>query len=411
MHARSWVRGGCIGKGSFGEVSLAVDRTDGRVFAVKTIDLNSAPLLAVAALENEIRILRSIDSPYVVSYLGDDVTESGRRRNLHLEYLGGGTLAAAAFSAKLLERDVRVYARSITRALQYLHSSAGLVHGDVKGRNVLLCSESGVGKLADFGSARRISADAGTAGAAGTPLWMAPEVARGEAATAASDVWSLGCTVIEMAGGGRPPWGELGPDVDAAAQMFRIGFTSSLPEFPSQMSKTAQDFLDKCLQRDPAKRWTCEQLLHHPFLTEPTAEIGPSPRSVQDWANLDPEVDDDDDLECRGSEDASLASTRRRLRLLASESSSFSANWTLDGWVEVAGRWLRAGRGLGAGRRSLERLVRPARVGAVTKPGRALAVCSLRARRDFGVRVGLAGSTRSGSAAFARTAAVGGRSG
>ncbi|PKA62699.1 Mitogen-activated protein kinase kinase kinase ANP1 [Apostasia shenzhenica] len=330
-----WVRGGCIGKGSFGEVSLALDRSSGRIFAVKSVQLSSAPPWAVAALENEIALLGSVDSPYIVSYRGDDVTEEpslgGPCRNLHLEYLPGGTVADAA--AKFGDLEVRTHARSIVRGLQYLHCAAGIVHGDVKGRNVLLGSPGVAAKLADFGSARRISGEDGQPETArGTPLWMAPEVARGEAPTTASDVWSLGCTVIEMATGGRLRWGESVPGGGAAAQMFRIGFGDTVPDFPACLSKAGRDFLDKCLRRDPSERWTAEQLLQHPFLAGAPAEFPPSPRSVLNWIESELEFEDEG---CSSARDGDPDAALERLRRLASPEPA--ANWDGEGWVAVRG--------------------------------------------------------------------------
>uniref|UniRef100_A0A8N4F7M4 Mitogen-activated protein kinase kinase kinase 18 n=1 Tax=Elaeis guineensis var. tenera TaxID=51953 RepID=A0A8N4F7M4_ELAGV len=292
---RSWVRRRRIGEGSFGAVSLAMDRSNGQVFAVKSVNLNSSPLSSAKALENEIQILQSISSPYIVSYLGDDTTQESPTnvwRNLHLEYMPGGTVAdLAARNGPIAEPQVRNYTRCIARALHHLHSVAGLVHCDVKGRNVLVGLSPGVAKLADFGSATRIphgcSMDANKQYAQGTPLWMAPEVARGERPTPASDIWSLGCTVIEMLTGAQP-WRSSGPDA-----LFRIGFGDEVPEIPDWLSKAGRDFLDKCLRRDSTERWTGEQLLQHPFLADDDTNVtGPSPRSVLDLADL--EFCDDD---------------------------------------------------------------------------------------------------------------------
>ncbi|KAG1339071.1 putative mitogen-activated protein kinase kinase kinase 18 [Cocos nucifera] len=267
-----------------------MDRSDGQVFAVKSVNLNSSPVYSTKALENEIQILRSISSPYIVSYLGDDTTQESPTnlwRNLHLEYMPGGTVAdLAARNGPIAESQVRSYTRCIARALHHLHSVAGVVHCDVKGRNVLIGLSPAVAKLADFGSATRIphgcSMDANEQYTRGTPLWMAPEVARGDRPTPASDIWSLGCTVIEMLTGTQP-WRSSDPDA-----LFRIGFGDEVPEFPDWLSKTGRDFLDRCLRRDSTERWTGEQLLQHPFLADDEKNAsGPSPKSVLDWADLE----------------------------------------------------------------------------------------------------------------------------
>ncbi|KAJ6326731.1 hypothetical protein OIU78_013756 [Salix suchowensis] len=91
---------------------------------------------------------------------------------------------------------------------------------------------------------------------------MAPEVLRKEGLDFASDIWSLGCTVIEMATG-RPPWGYKASD--PMAVVLKIAFSSERPKFPAHLSEEGMDFLAKCLERDPESRWTAEELLDHPF--------------------------------------------------------------------------------------------------------------------------------------------------
>ncbi|KAG9453515.1 hypothetical protein H6P81_006419 [Aristolochia fimbriata] len=349
----NWSRGACIGRGSFGTVNLAVNRVNRRVFAVKSVRVGSSSVApAVDALEREIEIVRSLDSPFVVRYLGDDRTEEGptraEYRNLHLEYMGGGTVTDAAARGELRERAIRSYTRSLLRALEYLHAR-GLVHCDVKGRNVLL-GPSGA-KLADLGSSWRVSTPGGGGGEGGggdgwmrgTPLWMAPEVMRGEAPEPAADVWSLGCTLIEMVTGKAPwsEWSECGA-MNATEAMCRIGFLQLLPKFPSRLSATGLDFLEKCLRRDAGERWTCEQLLQHPFL-DSTAGIEQSPRSVLD--GIEPEIfheDESEDSEDSGPESStcgpgdpdSLITARDRIAQLACKR---EIDWESEGWEVVRG--------------------------------------------------------------------------
>ncbi|CAH1446965.1 unnamed protein product [Lactuca virosa] len=130
----NWVRGKCIGKGSFGVVSIGVDESDGVVFAVKSVENSSIEF--IGCLENEIRILKSLSSPYVVTYLGDDVTceSSSVYRNLHMEYMPGGTVTDVVKHGGV---NLRSYTRCITSALSYIHGR-GIVHCDVKGKNVLI---------------------------------------------------------------------------------------------------------------------------------------------------------------------------------------------------------------------------------------------------------------------------------
>ncbi|GMI88903.1 hypothetical protein HRI_002559600 [Hibiscus trionum] len=329
----SWIKGKCLGKGAFGTVSLAINESDGAVFAVKSVDLATCLPNQLECLEKEIRILRSLSSPYVVEYLGDDVTRYGSTavscRNLHMEYMQGGTVVDADVIKQRLgdldERILRWHTRSLLLALKYVHGQ-GIVHCDVKGKNVLVGPDFTSVKLADFGSAivKESAGDrcsSATITPRGSPLWMAPEVIRGEYQGPESDVWSLGCTVIEMVTG-KPAWEDQGFN-----SLTRIANSEELPQLPAQLSELGRDFVDKCLRRDRKQRWSCDQLLQHPFVASASApsKIGePSPRCVLDFGSLEFEKD-----ESTGNLEASA---RERIGKLAREG---GVVWESDGWVAV----------------------------------------------------------------------------
>lgn len=196
---------------------------------------------------------------------------------------------------KLDEDLVRVFTRHTLEGLNYLHEQ-GIVHCDIKGQNILLGS-SGI-KIADFGAAKRLKErGCEAANFNGTPLWMAPEVVQGVEQGLASDVWSLGCTVVEMLQG-RTPWTNTN---NLAAVLFQIGCSREDPPLPESISAEATDFLRKCLQRDPKNRWTTAQLLDHPFVkSEATADCDSSrychqlsPRSTFDFCRDESDCDDE----------------------------------------------------------------------------------------------------------------------
>ncbi|MQM04036.1 hypothetical protein Taro_036827 [Colocasia esculenta] len=303
MRGRSteWVRGQCLGRGSTAAVYLASYSAQQGYFAVKSTELSRS-----APLKRERKILSSLCSPHVISCLGSDVTEESDGRVLHnlfLEYVPGGSLAEAVKKQGFLdERVTRVYTRGILDGLAYLHSR-GIVHCDVKGHNVLVGADDRTVKLADFGCARRVDDGGdGTALISGTPLYMAPEVARGEEQGPAADIWALGCTVIEMATG-CPPWSDV---EDPVAAIHRIAFSTEVPKLPCNFSDDARDFLGRCLNRDLRQRWSAEELLKHPFVDNikefNTGHIsdskGISPKSTLDqdfWDSWPPEEENDDD--------------------------------------------------------------------------------------------------------------------
>ncbi len=96
----------------------------------------------------------------------------------------------------------------------------------------------------------------------GSVFWMAPEVIRGTGYGRRADIWSLGCTVIEMLTGTHP-WPHLDNQWTA---MFTIAKCEEGPPRPKGIGEEAARFLDKCLQFDPAKRPTAAELLQDPFV-------------------------------------------------------------------------------------------------------------------------------------------------
>lgn len=77
------------------------------------------------------------------------------------------------------------------------------------------------------------------------------------------DIWSLGCTILEMASA-KPPWSQF----EGVAAIFKIGNSKDIPEIPDHLSNDAKTFLRLCLQREPSGRPTALQLLDHPFVRE-----------------------------------------------------------------------------------------------------------------------------------------------
>ncbi|KAF9623044.1 hypothetical protein IFM89_036180 [Coptis chinensis] len=268
-----WIRGEVIGRGSFSTINLATPRNDctetPSLMAVK-----SASQAKSSMLQKEREILCDLsDSPRILRCLGDDTTlENGEMvYNVFLELASRGNLAELVKKSggKMKESYVGHYTKSILEGLCYIHER-NYVHCDIKLQNILVCSCSDI-KIGDFGLAKKVG-EKKSFGLSGTPLYMSPEsIARDEHETP-SDIWALGCVVLEMITG-KPAW-RCGVDTDVSALLFRIGFSDELPEIPEEISAEGKDFLRKCLVRDPTKRWTAEMLLSHPFvITEDTVSL------------------------------------------------------------------------------------------------------------------------------------------
>ncbi|PNT67117.1 hypothetical protein BRADI_3g21215v3 [Brachypodium distachyon] len=328
-----------LGQGASGAaVSLAADDASGELFVVKSATPGSGQL------RREWALMSGLSSPHVVRCLG--FRASGSRDHLLLEYAPGGSLADAARRRGMDEAEVRGYAADVLRALDYLHGSARVVHGDVKGGNVLVGAD-GRARLADFGCAHSITGRTTTMPLGGTPAFMAPEVARGEGQGPAADVWALGCTVVEMAAGGVL---RAHQDDNVLAAVRRIGFTDdAAPEVTRWLSPAAKDFLGLCFRRRADERPTAAQLLEHPFVAmascglllkkeELPVKSKPtwvSPTSALDAAlwESDSEADDDDD-------DVSSSSPVDRIREMALSSSG--SLLPLPDWISSDDGWIQA---------------------------------------------------------------------
>ncbi|GJP73130.1 hypothetical protein CLOP_g3872 [Closterium sp. NIES-67] len=181
----------------------------GELMAVKEIKLTSAgdeKAMLIAALEREIVLYKQMRHKHIVGYIDMEKDAKDGSIYIFLEFVSGGSIHSmlekfGAFSESL----VRVYTRQLLLGLEYLHACR-IVHRDIKGGNVLV-DRDGVVKLADFGASK--SFHEGTVGEGcksirGSVFWMAPEVIKGEGYGRRADIWSVGCTVIEMLTGRHP---------------------------------------------------------------------------------------------------------------------------------------------------------------------------------------------------------------
>jgi serine/threonine protein kinase len=195
-----------IGRGGMGAVWLGEDEVLGRPVALKRIGFGpGGDDLDLDRAEREARLAARLNHPHVVAVY--DLVVEGDDRWLVMEYVAGATLAELVRRDGPLTPDQAApLLRQAADALAAAHE-AGIVHRDVKPSNILVTPDGQV-KLSDFGIARA-QADASltqTGLVTGSPAYLAPEVASGQQATAASDVWSLGATTYHALSG-RPPYG------------------------------------------------------------------------------------------------------------------------------------------------------------------------------------------------------------
>ncbi|WOH14371.1 hypothetical protein DCAR_0933890 [Daucus carota subsp. sativus] len=265
-----WRKGEMIGCGAFGQVYMGMNLDSGELLAVKQVLIvaNNASKEKAQAhikeLEEEVKLLKNLSHPNIVRYLG--TVKEEETLNILLEFVSGGSISSLLGKfGSFPEAVVRMYTKQLLLGLDYLHKN-GIMHRDIKGANILV-DNRGCIKLADFGASKKVVELATITGAKsmkGTPYWMAPEVILQTGHSFSADIWSVGCTIIEMATG-KPPWSEQYQEV---AALFHIGSTKSHPPIPDHLSAEAKDFLLQCLQKEPELRPTACDLLQHPFVTK-----------------------------------------------------------------------------------------------------------------------------------------------
>ena len=258
-----------VGRGGMGEVYRARDTRLGRDVALKILrEDGAADPERVRRFEDEARAASSLNHPNIVVIyeVGDAVIpgESQATRYLAMELLEGHALNEIVSGRQLPTRRFLEIAFQLADGVARAHES-GIVHRDLKPSNVVVSDGDHV-KILDFGLAKlRSVPDENsssaptrdeTATAPGTVLgtagYMSPEQIRGEAATAASDQFSLGCIFYEMLTGRRPFSGKSSADVlSAILRDDPSPIAESNPGVPDPICW----IVDRCLAKSPGQRY------------------------------------------------------------------------------------------------------------------------------------------------------------
>ncbi|CAF1115567.1 unnamed protein product [Rotaria sordida] len=266
-----------LGQGTYGKVYVAHDRYTMKKFAVKEIPMRNPVYTDV--LENEIKILSTLSHKNIVTYYGSAIDRSKKQPffQIIMEYVDGGSLSQHLSKfGQFQEPVIRNYTRQLLEGLQYLHENH-ILHRDIKSANILVNSRGEI-KIADFGTSKRLAGlQLCTEDSVGTLQYMSPDVVlvppMGYGPEV--DIWSVGCTVIEMATG-KMPFHKI---VNTGALLLKLGNERQPPDIPQELSDTAKDFLAKCFE-PTQKRPSAKDLLNHPFFkTKPVSSREPNGNS------------------------------------------------------------------------------------------------------------------------------------
>ena len=261
-----------LGAGGMGEVYRAHDSKLGRDVAIKVLPPHfmSDPERR-ARFAREARALATLNHPHIGAIYGLEEAEGVTA--LVLELVEGPTLADRLARGPLPVSDALAIARQIADALDAAHEK-GIVHRDLKPANIVLQGGAGASgptsgdaraKVLDFGLAKTMAVGLegdltqrpsgsldGTAEGRilGTPAYMSPEQARGQAVDKRTDIWAFGCVLFEMLAGQRPFGGDTMSDTFVSI-LEREPDWSALPAGTPASIRT---LLDRCLRKDPRKR-------------------------------------------------------------------------------------------------------------------------------------------------------------
>ncbi|KAB7505452.1 Dual specificity mitogen-activated protein kinase kinase 1 [Armadillidium nasatum] len=290
---------GELGCGNGGVVDKEQHKPSGLIMARKLIHLEVKPAVRNQIIR-ELKVLHECNSPFIVGFYGAFYSEG--EISICMEYMDGGSLDLCLKKAiRIPEQILGKICSTVLKGLAYLREKHQIIHRDVKPSNILVNSRGEI-KICDFGvSGQLIDSMANTF--VGTRSYMSPERLNGDHYSVASDIWSLGLSLVEMAmgmypipppdqqtiqkifgskaeGGGPSPKsrspragipGE--PRPMAIFELLNYIVNEPPPRLPANVfSSEFVDFVDRCLKKNPSERADLTTLQSHPWIKKWDAE-------------------------------------------------------------------------------------------------------------------------------------------
>ncbi|MBN3308702.1 KCC1A kinase, partial [Amia calva] len=263
-----------LGTGAFSEVVLAEEKRTQRLVAIKCI-----PKKALEgkenSIENEIAVLHNgfiteITCQHFTHMLPTVLSKAAGVTGGSLLWVSGGELFDRIVEKGFYtEKDASKLIQQILDAVKYLHDM-GIVHRDLKPENLLYYSMEEDSKImiSDFGLSKIEGSGSVMSTACGTPGYVAPEVLAQKPYSKAVDCWSIGVIAYILLCGYPPFYDEN--DAKLFEQILKAEYEFDSPYW-DDISDSAKDFIVHLMEKDPRKRYTCEQALQHPWIAGDTA--------------------------------------------------------------------------------------------------------------------------------------------
>ncbi|KAJ4462700.1 putative Serine/threonine-protein kinase Nek8 [Paratrimastix pyriformis] len=258
----------CVqGKGSYGVVNKVKRKIDDGIYCMKQIDIGQLSRRERDDAVNEVRILASLNSPYVIHYF-DSFVEPESQLNIVMEFAKNGNLCEYLKSEQphsLPEDTVWKFFIQIGLGLHHIHSSK-ILHRDIKTLNIFLDADNTV-KIGDLGVAKLMGTASFAHTLVGTPYYLSPELCENKPYNEKSDIWAYGCVLYELCTF-RHPF-----DADnQGALVLKIlrGRFRPLEGYSADLC----DVVARCLTRDPRQRPTLDDLFALPALRRRLLVLG-----------------------------------------------------------------------------------------------------------------------------------------
>nr|XP_025975033.1 dual specificity mitogen-activated protein kinase kinase 2 [Dromaius novaehollandiae] len=298
-----------LGAGNGGVVTKVQHKPSGLIMARKLIHLEIKPAIRNQIIR-ELQVLHECNSPYIVGFYGAFYSDG--EISICMEHMDGGSLDQVLKEAKRIPEEILgKVSIAVLRGLAYLREKHQIMHRDVKPSNILVNSRGEI-KLCDFGVSGQLI-DSMANSFVGTRSYMSPERLQGTHYSVQSDIWSMGLSLVELSIGrypipppdskeleaifGRPvvdgaegeshsisprarppgrPISGYGMDSRPAMAIFELLdyiVNEPPPKLPNGVfTQDFQEFVNKCLIKNPAERADLKMLMNHTFIKRSEVE-------------------------------------------------------------------------------------------------------------------------------------------